>query len=179
MGSRYVRAACGHDVRVGWAKNTLGRSATNDIVKAGEASECWKCQCERERREAGEHAVKVGLPDLAGSVKQIAWALCIRHGILAGATPEQRTALATHTGAAWWIDHRKNHDNMLRAVDESPGVILYERKAGILPLAEREAKLAAWRAQSESEYQEAGPTAEQEADITADLARDYIADLVA
>ena len=50
------------------------------------------------------HTIRTSLPELFGSVKQVAWATSIREQYLQR-HPED-TAARTHTMAAWWIQNR-------------------------------------------------------------------------
>lgn len=65
-------------------------------------------RAEREQalKNAIERHVGLGLPSLTGSVKQVAWALCIRDKVAQADPADPR--LGGYTTAKYWIDNR-NH----------------------------------------------------------------------
>lgn len=100
--------------------------------------ECWECRKARQERErqeqnaaAAAEAKERGLPDLAGSEKQTAWANSIRKTALENVDaklgkkldPNSAESMALYgrflswlesqNSAAWWIDRRENFDNIV------------------------------------------------------------------
>lgn len=121
MAWQMVQRRCGHET-----KETLyGPGKERDRRVAWLRTQpCLDCQRAAERDAAATQADAAGLPALAGSEKQVSWALTIRATALRAVdallAPAKATypdgdwsaedalvaKLAAQTSAAWWIDHR-------------------------------------------------------------------------
>lgn len=115
--------ACGHDGRV----QIYGPSKDRERIAAQEFSKlCRACYIAQMQQIAQKNAQSKALPALHGSEKQIAWAMCIRDGLLTAHENENipaQIANATNyvinhmtrkqTDASWWIDHRDRVNNVM------------------------------------------------------------------
>lgn len=145
MGQQRITYACGHTKTVQLYGPRRQRESRAQWLAESECGTCWKAQQDRERaarseRDAVENRA-AGLPELAGSPKQVAWAETIRAEMLDGLAREQnrltellgdgvskrgelREKRLGHIGAAlkalpeiasarWFIDHRDYGPNGL------------------------------------------------------------------
>lgn len=145
MAKYTIRYACGHSTE----RQLYGKHAERDsyIAWAARQGSCDACRKQDTIKTCEGVEAEHGLPALAGSDKQVAWARQIRADKLTAvtgffgrarpltATPEQLadvdvkvaqtlTALASKVEARWWIDNRE-----LTARDIA---ILGAREAGAL-----------------------------------------------
>lgn len=134
-----VTFSCGHTETVNLIGKVADRLRTIEYWEEhGLCSECYKAekqrQFEEQNRKAAEEARELGLPELAGTEKQVAWANTIRQDtikiledFLAKAKPgtekEQELVrtiwhrfLLKHTDAKWWIDNARYAD--IRTLNE-------------------------------------------------------------
>lgn len=78
----YGKYSCGCDGRVNICAPTKDRQRIADWKFEGLCPECYKKQQEEERakanKEAAEKSAEMALPELIGTVKQVAWATTIR-----------------------------------------------------------------------------------------------------
>jgi hypothetical protein len=132
-----INYSCGHSDRIQMYGPTSGRERKKEWMERGICPDCYRKQKKEEREKASqvaaEQAKKSGLPALAGSERQIAWADTIRKNALASAQNNvlsrdvfatlpvekressrgvfevvrtARDRLETETSATWWIDNR-------------------------------------------------------------------------
>ncbi|TEB13344.1 hypothetical protein [Pelotomaculum propionicicum] len=128
MAKYTVTRACGHEETVVLFGKLKDRDWRLEKVEPQKlCSECYQAKLaeerEKENREAAEVAKEQGLPALAGSEKQVAWAETIRQQMLADidefiykrVKPEHRNKPELLTAidhirntveARWWIDNR-------------------------------------------------------------------------
>lgn len=78
-----------------------GRERQLAAIEARPCPDCLKAAAEKVAQEAG-------LPVLAGSPKQIAWASDIRERALRLLPPERTEKLRPEISAKWWIDNRNS-----------------------------------------------------------------------
>ena len=142
MATETLKRSCGHETEV----QLSGPTRNRERMRARLATmPCRECEC----AAVEEAAVAQGLPELAGTPKQIARAQTIRHEILARVTCERENAaqerdaqmlkefdacaakLRGQRKAWWWIDRR-----------DAPVSHLLAEMMGVPRL---EAELAAWR----------------------------------
>jgi len=121
-----VKRSCGHEERIA----LFGSYTSRESQLKYEASKlCKACYIEEKRREEKALTQELGLPELTGTEKQVAWANSIRLEWInrvftkldnwkergTSETDIERcrravlAAASTKTQAAWWIEH----DNML------------------------------------------------------------------
>lgn len=122
-----VTYSCGHSGTVNLTGPTKQRESKLEWYRwNAKCPDCYAAQKQAEREaqnaRAAEHAQAEGLPPLAGSERQIAWATTIRQGALARVQrlvhpnipePERgqivdafRGWMVSHLDAKWWIDRR-------------------------------------------------------------------------
>ena len=104
-------------------KHICGHTSTKNISDDNSAEwyasrPCWECVKAEATAKAKSEAEAKGLPALAGSPKQIAWAETIRAeiiedlersiagAVLSDAGKEAIAMLRGVAGAKWWIDNR-------------------------------------------------------------------------
>lgn len=106
--------------RFGSNRRDADQSAAWAEAHFDECPDCYKKRMAQEREkantQAAEQSAEMGLPDLVGSPKQIAWATTIRYGFLAEYYPLDKLKesgkaflaqwLSDHTEARFWIDKR-------------------------------------------------------------------------
>ena len=115
MAKHEITFSCGHTE----TKELYGKSADRErkiswMEKYGLCSECYKKQIQEEQKS---RKTENGLPDLAGSEKQVAWAEKIRDGVFLdweklGPQKDPRAEkfvnwLKNQTEARFWIDNRE------------------------------------------------------------------------
>lgn len=128
-GDRYinVRCKCGHSEQIISAGSPSGIESTLRYYSKNRI--CRLCFQRTKFHEAARSQMlneQQGLPELAGSIKQIAWAEGIRHEIISAISArlgrEDRLAppdlpfenneylawISSQTNAAWWIVNRDN-----------------------------------------------------------------------
>ena len=130
MAKHTIVRACGHEAQVKVRGPTPSRERKLDRERQ---LICRRCLIERQRSEAEAAAKAEGLPELAGTPKQVAWAMTIRHKALTDAeeyldylresgqlkgrvgkdvelfeAQKERVLepLKARTEAAWWINQR-------------------------------------------------------------------------
>jgi len=129
----YGTYSCGHEGRVNIIGPTKDREWKKERAFSKLCPECWQKHLEADReaanREAKEKAKELGLPELKGTEKQVAWANTLRQQLVEkfetkikegftpsvakrhGITEEKLRAtlqniLSTKTDAKWYIDNR-------------------------------------------------------------------------
>jgi hypothetical protein len=155
MATETLKRSCGHETEV----QLSGPTRNRERMRARLATmPCRECARAAQRAAVEEAAVAQGLPELAGTPKQIAWAQTIRHEILARVACEREELAAAgrrenaseeryaqmlkefdgwaaklrgQRKAWWWIDRR----------DAPVGHLLAE----MMGVPRLEAELAEWR----------------------------------
>lgn len=121
----YGTYACGHEGRENIIGPTKNRQWIADRKFEGLCYECYQAKLEEERevanKAAEEKAKEMGLPELTGTEKQVAWANTIRQEIIEylekyanedmfsdreGYQKALYYMIQTKTKASWYIDHR-------------------------------------------------------------------------
>jgi hypothetical protein len=91
MATQTIKRSCGHETEVQFSGPTRDR----ERMRAWFATmQCGECERAAQRAAVEEAAVAQGLPELAGTPKQIAWARTIRHEILARVVREREELAA-------------------------------------------------------------------------------------
>jgi len=126
-----VKRACGHTETIqlfGTYKNRMIRYAW------AQQQPCRECCLAERRQEEKALAEELGLPELAGTEKQVAWANSLRldwakplydkldywrqrgvgEAVLAQCKQAIVEVLSSRTDAKWWIDHRHELGALLR-----------------------------------------------------------------
>ena len=123
MAKYSVTHTCDHNVEHQLYGKYDGRQREIERLQAQACTECYR---QSQQQQAQQQTAELGLPDLHGSDKQIAWAMTIRaskqqdladtrklvedNAAKDPARAEQVLAILTsivqQTSAAWWIDHR-------------------------------------------------------------------------
>lgn len=119
MAQYTINHSCGHTGHVTLFGPTKDRYRRIEWLETRECDECYKegiaAEKAAESARAAERQTALGLPELSGSDKQVAWALVLRQRVLerlAGmcsddtARKQFTTIIAVETSAKWWIDHR-------------------------------------------------------------------------
>lgn len=120
-----ITHSCGHEARHQLYGKRADRERKAAWLAENPCTECWKAEQEAKRAEenarASEKAQELGLPELTGSPKQIAWATTIRQKAMETLTndlkkiqqPERPCEamaidiVALEKSAGWWIDNKK------------------------------------------------------------------------
>jgi hypothetical protein len=133
MAWNIINYTCGHNDRIQMYGKNTERESRKAWLEKGVCPDCYRKQKEEERKieseVAAEQARENGLPELAGSEKQIAWAETIRKNALTSTrnkikegyvakdaeeaalikvSQEAKNQLETEKSAKWWIDNRSN-----------------------------------------------------------------------
>lgn len=131
MAKYIVTRACGHEETIALFGPHRDREWRLEKVEPNKLCyECWQAEVARQReeanREAAEAAKELGLPELVGTEKQVAWASTIRkekldgierhfaQTVRMGDVISARLQAAAHrirqkTEASYWIDRRNSH----------------------------------------------------------------------
>jgi hypothetical protein len=134
-----VNYSCGHSERQQFYGKGSERIRRREWMERGVCPDCYReekrIEREKENQVAAEQAKEIGLPDLVGSEKQVAWANTIRKNALSATqntirkgyiadTDEKKAKIAvafdarkkleTETSAKWFIDNRADLDTYVR-----------------------------------------------------------------
>ena len=91
MATETLKRSCGHETKV----QLSGPTTDRERMRAWLATmPCGECERAAQRAAVEEATVALGLPELAGTPKQIAWAQTIRHEILARVACEREELAA-------------------------------------------------------------------------------------
>lgn len=102
MAWQYPEHICGHK---GERYQAYGkRDGRERELNRIESQPCPECR----KKAAEEMAIKLNLPLLTGSPKQIAWASEIRERALRLLPVEQMEKIRPETSAKWWIENRNS-----------------------------------------------------------------------
>lgn len=135
MAKYQIERACGHTETVNICGPHKDRDRKAEYESGKLCHECYQAKVQTERdaaaEQAAEQAAATGLPELAGSDKQIKWALQIRAEVIAeldgyraalDSAPDQAQRelaesimdwIAGQTSASWWIDNRGKSARMM------------------------------------------------------------------
>jgi hypothetical protein len=139
MAKYTVNYSCGHSEVIQLYGKCSEREKRISWLEQRICPQCFKKEKEEEKRIANEQAAKEakekGLPNLIGSIKQIAWAETIRKNALSSSSnqvlenyipkdekekvlyekaKELRKYLETEISSKWWIDNRNTVDCYIR-----------------------------------------------------------------
>ena len=136
MAQYTIAHPCGHTYKHRLFGPLDNRERALALESTEPCPDCRKAARKAERQEAHRYAVEaqpqIGLPDLEGTDKQIAWAVDIRQRVVDSAldhiSGERLTitwayiaaALGLPTYASWWIEHRhrgNHYKNLLRVIE--------------------------------------------------------------
>jgi hypothetical protein len=123
MATETLKRSCGHETEV----QISGPTRNRERMRARLATmPCRECERAAQRATIEEAAVAQGLPELAGTPKQIAWAQTIRHEILARVTCEREVLAAAgrRENAA-----EERYAQMLKGFDACAAKLRGQRKA--------------------------------------------------
>ncbi len=130
MAKYTINHACGHQVTVQLFGPYKDREKRIAYLETCECDECRKAKANAAAEAAKEER---GLPDLAGSEKQVAWANSIREGAFKALdclkpfiVNEQvremveswRTRMTSENSAKWWIDNRFDMPKPLASMND-------------------------------------------------------------
>jgi hypothetical protein len=123
MATETLKRSCGHETEV----QLSGPTRNRERMRARLATmPCRECERAAQRAAVEEAAVAQGLPELAGTPKQIAWAQTIRHEILArvACEREELAAAGRRENAA-----HERYAQMLKEFDAWAAKLRGQRKA--------------------------------------------------
>jgi len=116
MAKYTVTFSCGHTEVIELVGKTSERERKIAYFEQyGTCSECYKAEQEVKRAAAIEAVKAANLPELAGSVKQIAWAEKIRAQKFNEFNGKGFNFIVTETSAAWWIENRNSCESVIIA----------------------------------------------------------------
>ena len=116
-----VGYACGHTQVIELFGKTSQRYEKIEYLERGLCPDCYREKKQEEREQENERAAKLaknlGLSELEGSVKQVAWATTIRQRIYENICKSDTEhpsfgytlvakAISLEVSAKWWIDNR-------------------------------------------------------------------------
>lgn len=116
-----IEHSCGHTQRVQLYGPGKDRERKAEWMERGVCPDCYRAQKELEKKQESERAATVGAEigfiSLAGSEKQIAWAITIRQKVYESLCKRFNPvpgfgytlaveAMNLETSAKWWIDNR-------------------------------------------------------------------------
>ena len=123
-----VNHACGHAQTVELFGKTSQRYEKIEYMERGLCPDCYREKKQQEREQENERAGKLaknlGLSELEGSEKQIAWANTIRQKVYEDICQSEEQhptygytlvaeAISLETSAKWWIDHRNTYFSLI------------------------------------------------------------------
>lgn len=131
MAKYNVTRACGHEETVQLIGKVKDREWRLENVEPNKlCRECWQAEVARQREEANraaaEAAKELGLPELVGTEKQVAWARTIRQeklgdiqrhfaqtarmgDVVSARLQAAACRIQQKTEASYWIDRRNSH----------------------------------------------------------------------